>query len=389
MERQTRKRKLVLLFPHQFAAFPRSCGPLLALSGFLVFGAVVGAASPSTPFFPPVPQTVSTVPGNGDQNPYGVAFAPLSVKGGYVLQPGDLLISNFNNGANLQGLGHTIVVIRAGVQSLFFSAAPALTVGWSGALGILSNGIVVAGNTPTTDGTPAMLQPGSLFFVDPNGVLLYQLVNPSTVNGPWGLAIAQKDDDRESVFVSNVLTGTIIRLDLKLTKSPAGFSILNTYTIGTGFSHRTDPGAIALGPSGLAYSYEKDILYIASSTDNAVYTIPDALETKSSHTGSLLFSDPTHLHGPVNMLLAPNGNLLVSNSDGSNVDPAQPSEIAEFTSTGTFVSQFSVDPNPGGSFGIGLLQVDGGFAFAAVDDNAATATVWNTLDFTQHKNHDW
>ena len=67
------------------------------------------------------------------------------------------------------------------------------------------------------------------------------------------------------------------------------------------------------------------------------------------------------------------------NSDGSNVDPAQPSEIAEFTPSGAFVTQFSVDPNPGGSFGIGLLQVDGGIAFAAVDDNAATATVWNTL----------
>jgi hypothetical protein len=124
----------------------------LVLTGFLIFASVAAAAPPSTSFFPPVPQTVSTVPGNGDQNPYGVAFAPVSVGTRYVLQPGDLLISNFNNGANQQGLGHTIVLIRAGVQSLFFSAPPALTVGWSGALGILSNGIVVAGNTPTTDG---------------------------------------------------------------------------------------------------------------------------------------------------------------------------------------------------------------------------------------------
>jgi DNA-binding beta-propeller fold protein YncE len=184
---------------------------------------------------------------------------------------------------------------------------------------------------------------------------------------------------------AGALSETVIRLDLKLTENPAGFAILQAYTIGSGFSHRTDPGAIALGPSGLAYSWEKDILYVASSTDNAVYFIPDARETTTSHgTGTLLFTDLTHLHGPVNMVIAPGGNLLVSNSDGSNVDPAQPSEIVEFTPTGTFVTQSSVDPNPGGSFGIGLLQVDNGIAFATVDDNAATATVRNTIIFKQH-----
>jgi hypothetical protein len=388
MGRQTRRRKLVLISPHQSADLPRFCRPLFAVTGFLILGTAVAAAQPSTSFFPPAPQTVSTVPANGDQNPYGVAFAPLSLKGGYALQPGDLLISNFNNGANLQGLGHSIVLIRAGVQSLFFSANPALNVGWSGGLGVLSNGVVVAGNTPTTDGTPATLQPGSLFFIDPNGVLLFQFTSPTNVDGPWGLAIAQKDPFRASVFYSNVLNGTVFRLDLGLTYDPPRVSFRGGATIGTGFSHRTDPGAIALGPSGLAYSWDKDLLYVASSTDNAVYTIPNALEATSPSTGTLLFSDLTHLHGPVNMLIAPNGNLLISNSDGSNVDTAQPSEIVEFTRTGTFVNQFSVDPNPGGSFGIGLLQVDGGIAFAAVDDNAATATVWNTLDFSQPR-HDW
>jgi hypothetical protein len=379
MERPTRRRRLVLLSPRHYTVFLRS---LFALAGFLISAEIVTAAPPPTSFFPPAPPTVSTVPGNGDQNPYGVAFAPLSLKGGYALHPGDLLVSNFNN-ASLQGLGHTIVRIRAGVQSLFFKADPALTVGWSGGLVILGNGIVIAGNTPTTDGTPATLQPGSLFFIDPNGVLLSQLVNPTVVNGPWGLAVAQKDEDRASVFVSNVLDGTVFRFDLKLTQIPAGFTILGTHKIGTGFSHRTDPGAIALGPSGLAYSSEKDLLYVASSTDNAVYTIPDALETSGPTTGTLLFSDLTHLHGPVNMLITPHGNLLISNSDGSNVDPSQPSEIVEFTPTGAFISQFSVDPNPGGSFGIGLLQVDDGIAFAAVDDNAATATVWNKLHFSE------
>ena len=355
-------------------------------AGFLVLASTAAAAPPPTPFFPPVPQTVSTVPGNGDLNPYGVAFAPLSVRTGYTLQPGDLLVSNFNNSAGLSGTGHSIVLIRAGVQSLFFSASPSLTVGWSGALGILSNGIVIAGNTPTTDGTPATLQAGSLFFISPNGVLLDNYVNPSTVNGPWGLAIAQQNEERASVFVSNVEAGTITRFDLALSQNPPAFSILHTYTIASGYSFATNPGPIAMGVSGLAYSWEKDLLYAASSNDNAVYTIPHPLEaTSSSGKGTLLFSDLTHLHGPVNMLIAPNGDLIISNSDATNGDPTQPSEIGEFTPTGAFVTQFSVDPSEGGSFGIGLLQVGNGIAFAAIDDNASppTATVWNTIIFTQ------
>ncbi|HEU5215659.1 MAG TPA: hypothetical protein VFU30_08975, partial [Gaiellaceae bacterium] len=50
----------------------------------------------------------STVPANGDVNPYGVAVAPVS-KGRLVR--GDVLVSNFNNSANLQGTGTTIVEI--------------------------------------------------------------------------------------------------------------------------------------------------------------------------------------------------------------------------------------------------------------------------------------
>src|SRR5205807_10613321 len=44
----------------------------------------------------------STVPANGDINPYGVAVVPTTT--GSLMQ-GNILISNFNNSANLQGTG--------------------------------------------------------------------------------------------------------------------------------------------------------------------------------------------------------------------------------------------------------------------------------------------
>lgn len=65
--------------------------------------------------------TVSTIPSNGDVNPYGVAFVPKGFRGDGMLAPGDILVSNFNNAQNIQGTGTTIVKIApSGQQSLFF-----------------------------------------------------------------------------------------------------------------------------------------------------------------------------------------------------------------------------------------------------------------------------
>ena len=51
----------------------------------------------------------STVADNGDQNPYAVVVAPVSAG---AIQKDDVLIDNFNNLSNLQGLGTTIVDIN-------------------------------------------------------------------------------------------------------------------------------------------------------------------------------------------------------------------------------------------------------------------------------------
>jgi hypothetical protein len=69
------------------------------------------------------------------------------------------------------------------------------------------------------------------------------------------------------------------------------------------------------------------------------------------------------------------GDLIVSNSDVINVDANQPSEIVEFTKSGKFVKELSVDPNLGGSFGLAVNLVNHVASFAAVDDNAANITI--------------
>ena len=70
---------------------------------------------------------------------------------------------NFNNSANLQGTGTTIVQISpAGQTSLFFTSTQAGRTGLSAALGIRSDGIGIAGYLPSTDGTSQTAGPGGL-----------------------------------------------------------------------------------------------------------------------------------------------------------------------------------------------------------------------------------
>src|SRR5215475_2457722 len=84
-----------------------------------VFRGIVGMAllplgvpaQQARPLLPLPPPVVSTVPGNGDVNPYGVAFVPHSFGTKGLLHTGDILVSNFNNSSNLQGTGTTIIRI--------------------------------------------------------------------------------------------------------------------------------------------------------------------------------------------------------------------------------------------------------------------------------------
>src|SRR5580704_6426773 len=66
---------------------------------------------PSKPTF-----SASTIPPNGDVNPYGVAFVPNAFPHGGLLRPGDIIVSNFNNVANVQGTGTTIVRVNPGAR---------------------------------------------------------------------------------------------------------------------------------------------------------------------------------------------------------------------------------------------------------------------------------
>jgi hypothetical protein len=96
----------------------------VALGLSLLAAAAGAAALQERPFIPRLVNS-STIPSNGDQNPYGVAFVPEGFPAGGALSPGDVLVSNFNSGGNLQGMGTTIIQLTpAGALAPPGSATP-------------------------------------------------------------------------------------------------------------------------------------------------------------------------------------------------------------------------------------------------------------------------
>ena len=335
----------------------------------------------------PVPTlAISTIPANGDLNPYGVAFVPAAFPGGGTLNHGDILASNFNASSNLQGTGTTIVKIdSSGQQALFFQAPSGMNVGLTTALAVLSSGFVLVGNVPTTtprasctqkaSGQETGVGQGSVLILDRQGHLVGALRNRQFLDGPWDLAV-RDSGAAVQVFVSNVLAGTVTRLDLALESASGTLSVTATTQIASGYTHRCDPNALVVGPTGVAFDAVRDTLFVASTGDNAIFAVPNAGTTTTDHGPGTPFINDPHLHGPLALTEAPNGHLITSQGDAVNPDPHHPSEIVEYSVSGQFVTQFSIDSAAGSAFGLALHSSEHGFRFAAVDDATNVLDIW-------------
>jgi hypothetical protein len=350
------------------------CGLHKTVTCALLLVATAAAfAQQGNSFLPSPVRSVSTVPTNGDVNPYGVAFVPRNFQAGSgPLKPGDILVSNFNNANNLQGTGTTIIRIpSSGAPTTFFTGTAPL--GLSTGLGVLQAGLVLVANLPTQDGTSATAGPGSLLVINNNGKLIQSFAG-ADIQGPWDAAVVD-GGNIAVVFIANALNGTVSRLDFAV--SPTGLKLLSSTTIASGYMHQGDPAALFDAPTGLVYDIQRDTLFVASTLDNEVFGVRNALErNESDGPGTIVYKDNAHLHGALAMAAAPNDHLLVTNNDVINPDPNQPSEIVEFTKDGQFVKETSVDPNLGGSFGLAVNVGPETTIFGAVDDNTATITIW-------------
>jgi hypothetical protein len=280
----------------------------------------------------------STVPSNGDINPYGVAVV-LHSSGD--LAKGDILVSNFNNKANLQGTGTTIVEVSPSGHVQLFAKISAGNlsgscpggVGLSTALVVLNEGWVIVGSLPTKDGTAATAKAGCLIVLNNNGHVV-ETISGSQVNGPWDMTAVEKGNT-VALFVTNVLNGTVaaspkvvntatvVRIMLTLNGSNKP-EVQSRTVIGSGFGARTDPAALVIGPTGDALS-PNGTLYVADTLANRIAAIPNAFSRQSdAHTGKTVLTGHA-LNGPLGLTIAPNGDILVANANDGNMVEVSPS----------------------------------------------------------------
>ena len=229
-------------------------------------------------------------------------------------------------------------------------------------------------------GTVNTIQAGSLLVLDRNGVRIATISDPTLLDGPWDLTILDRGGSAK-VFVSNVLSGTVTRLDLEIDLS--GVSVTREIQIASGYTHHSDPAALVVGPTGLAYDVEKDVLYVASTGDNEIFAVQNAGNATQTQNGpgTVIYQDNAHLRGPLGLVFAPNGHLLTSNGDAPTITPPSTqtlnSEIVEFTKNGKFDAEFSIDSANGAAFGIATAPTgEDSTRLAAVDDATNEVTVF-------------
>ncbi len=355
-------------------------GILIAALAISAEALPVSAATGFLSRFSTISTVGSTVPANGDINPYGVAVVRHSAGD---LQAGDVLVSNFNAASNLQGTGTTIVEMAPnGTRTLFAhlrgSDLPGPCpggVGLTTALSVLPHGFVVVGSLPTTDGTAATAKAGCLIVLNSHGRAV-ETISGDGINGPWDMT-AVATTDGAALFVTNVLNGTVaaggavvnrgtvVRIDLHIEKGEAPEEVSRT-VIGSGFSERTDPNALVIGPTGVGIG-SNSTLYVADSLSNRIAAIPNALTRNGSAlTGADVTANGT-LNDPLGLTIAPNGDILTVNGADGNAVETTPAgaQIAAKLLDGT-----GTPPGAGALFGLAVAPGGDGLYF--VDDVSNT-----------------
>jgi hypothetical protein len=345
------------------------------------------AASKVTAFIAPLGHfstVASTVPANGDVNPYGIAFVPTSTGR---LKAGQMLVSNFNakEGAKQsgQGTGTTIVQISTAGKVSPFATIDAKSlpgpcpggVGLTTALELLPGGYVVVGSLPTTNGKTATAQYGCLIVLDSQGKAVSTIAS-NNIQGPWD-STAKSEGAKTTLFVSNALNGgakegekvinnsTVLRLELESGNGQPP-KVTGEQVVAEGIPWVDSAEALVLGPTGLALA-ANGTLYVASTQNSKILAISEAATRTTPVTGGTVLTEGGHLKEPLGMALAPNGDILTTNGGDGN--------IVETTPAGQQIAVQTADKKTGAGALFGLAIAPNGHGIYYVDDGENTVNL--------------
>jgi hypothetical protein len=326
----------------------------------------VEEAAPATPFIgslsiTTIGSTVDTA--SGDQNPYGLAIAPVTAG---LLTAGDLVVCNFNDAANVQGNGTTLEILHPTPGST--PARMVQDANLKGCAGVA----MAADDAPWTAAYSSNLAP----FYSPAGVLEKTLAG-GPWSGPWGevFATASGETGTPSFVTSNATSGTLVRVDVDGTTFT---TIVTGFTLNAGAA----PGNI-LGAAGLSYDSTTDTLFVVDSNanrvvafagystlgENAVVVQADGSFSGPSAASARVVFAGAPLNAPIGAARLFDGDLVVGNT-GDNV-------LVEISPEGQLVATQNLDTGPAGAlFGIAVTGTDAKTTrIYFVDDNDNTVKV--------------
>jgi DNA-binding beta-propeller fold protein YncE len=179
-------------------------------------------------------------------------------------------------------------------------------------------------------------------------------LSPTCLTVPWPLL---------GTFVNE---GTVLRIVLDVPPSGGAPSIESITVVGSGFSERTDPAALVIGPTGLALGKNNKTLYVADSLNNRIAAISDPLVRFSSDNTGTTLSSGGSLNDPLGMALAINGDILTTNGNDGNLVETTPKGVQVVT---TVLDNTGNPPGAGTLFG--LIDV-AGLGVVFVDDGSNT-----------------
>jgi hypothetical protein len=271
-------------------------------------------------------------------NPYGLTVAPASAGD---FKKGDLAVCNFNDKANVQGTGFTIVALhpKPGSKPLLVSTSKTL-VGCDALA--LSTGDDIWAAAFTANDNPV---------ISPTGALEIN-IKGKPFDRPFGQIFAQPKGGSPAFYATNAGDGTVVRINLG--------SKFTYDVIAKGFAiNHGKPGSI-LGPSGLAYDPNGDQLYVVDGTNNTVVafskvsSIPNGgitvekggktFKGPSAKDARLVFAGAP-LSGPISSALLFNGNLVVGNTG----NPSGQNIMVELSPAGKMLATRNVDKGASGA----------------------------------------
>jgi hypothetical protein len=324
----------------------------------------------------------STIPSNGDLNPYGLTVATSSQG---KVKKGDLFVCNFNAKSNIQGTGTTIVSLSPtpGSKPNDFAQSGSL-LGCAALTATELSSVTYAASFGKTKGTVTQWSPTASM----TKMLNKNLVHPW--GATWAVASGLYTYAANALFVSDASTGSIV---LAASCQGGQCSYPGTVIV-KGFAvNHGKPGSI-LGPSGLTFDPKNCVrlsgtkacgtLYVVDGKTNTVVAIHNALNLRNKNSiivsangksfsgpdggwAKLLYSGAP-LNGPISSTVLFNHNLVV----GNTLDPNGKNLLIEISPAGKLLDTVNVDKGAAGAL-FGLVATGRSVATTKLyfnDDNA-------------------